>query len=473
MNKIRGVKFESTSGNKYFYDDNSGMIFNIDKCNSKEESISQNYIEKIGKYEKPEVKNIKSKDVENFLVAEGNGFKQLIIELTTQCNLRCKYCCYSEYYQYSRGYFNSYITFETVKKAVNIYFENFKKVYYRNPLRFPVIGFYGGEPLLNFKVIKDTVNYIKENYPKLSPFYNITTNALLLTDEIGDFLVENDFSILISLDGDKESHDRNRVKVNGGGSYDLVMKNLNRLRERYPEYLKITISACYDPKTDLIKVGNFFDNEKLFVTKISAIDGVNTTYYNQFTQNDFSNYKNNLDFLRNQFLKKALENKLEKNSFLYSMIGVRYLEFSYHTMLIDKRTWLIPYTGCCIPGEKIYLSVDGKFHICEKINPNYSIGNIEKGIDYEKIASLINSYNEVVCKNCENCNITKLCSYCFTKCSNNEMFAMDKQNCILLENNIKETLKEYVDILEEKPELLEAITVDYYNNILKRVGEGC
>jgi len=64
----------------------------------------------------------------------------------------------------------------------------------------------------------------------------------------------------------------------------------------------------------LIKVGNFFDNQKLFVTKMAQVDGSSKTYYKQFTQDDFTNYKNKLDFLRDEFLKKALANKLEKNS---------------------------------------------------------------------------------------------------------------------------------------------------------------
>ncbi|HEY5587742.1 MAG TPA: hypothetical protein VIK86_02165, partial [Candidatus Paceibacterota bacterium] len=169
----------------------------------------------------------------------------------------------------------------------------------------------------------------------------------------------------------------------------------------------------------------------------------------------------------------ALANKLEKNSFLYSIIGIGYLEFSYHPMLTDKRTWLIPYTGCCVPGEKIYVTVDGKFHICEKINPNYSIGDIDRSIDYKKIASLINEYNAVMCDDCVDCNITRLCNYCFMKCANSEGFAMDKRNCTAMENRVKEILREYVDILEEKPEILEKITVDYYDSIIKRVGEGC
>lgn len=81
------------------------------------------------------------------------------------------------------------------------------------------IGFYGGEPLLNFELIERAVEYAKKLFGEDMSFA-ITTNATLVNDKIAEYFAKNNFNIIISLDGPQEMHDANRLMVNGTGSFE-------------------------------------------------------------------------------------------------------------------------------------------------------------------------------------------------------------------------------------------------------------
>ena len=161
----------------------------------------------------------------------------LTLELTQQCNLRCDYCCFGEHYPQTRRPSTSPMSFETARKAVTAFINH-------RPKR-AGIGFYGGEPLLEFDLLKQIVLFAEEQAGQFatSVGFSITTNGTLLTDEKIHFLAQHEFSVLVSLDGDKKSHDRYRIFRNQNrpekriGSFDTVIKNMTRFVELYPEYL--------------------------------------------------------------------------------------------------------------------------------------------------------------------------------------------------------------------------------------------
>ena len=121
----------------------------------------------------------------------------LVLQVTQSCNLRCEYCAYSGNY-YNRSHEANYMSVEVAKKAVDFLFDHST-----NALEVG-IGFYGGEPLLNFSLIKKIIAYIEEKYSGKAVRYNMTTNATLLTDEIIDYLVEKEFQLVFSIDGPKK-----------------------------------------------------------------------------------------------------------------------------------------------------------------------------------------------------------------------------------------------------------------------------
>ncbi|MEA3295822.1 MAG: radical SAM protein [Patescibacteria group bacterium] len=132
---------------------------------------------------------------------------QLSLEITQNCNLRCKYCVYGEDYFYYRSRSNKEMEYEVTKKGIEYVFNIINE---RNKKEFS-LSFYGGEPLLNFEIIKKIVKYSKKLFNKWKLRFSITTNGTLIDEEIINFLILNNFQVLISLDGPKDVHDAKRI----------------------------------------------------------------------------------------------------------------------------------------------------------------------------------------------------------------------------------------------------------------------
>lgn len=183
----------------------------------------------------------------------------LTLEITQQCNLQCEYCCYGEYYPQSREISAAPMSLNTAQDAIKAFMAH-------RPSRC-AIGFYGGEPLLEFGLLSDIVCFAKElaaDYGVM-PTFSLTTNGTLLTDDKIHFLARNQFSVLISLDGDKDSHDRYRVYrregssgyQKGRGSYDTVVRNMERFVDLYPEYYGRGIVLTLTATSDIDKIQRF------------------------------------------------------------------------------------------------------------------------------------------------------------------------------------------------------------------------
>jgi uncharacterized protein len=150
--------------------------------------------------------------------------KALCLHIAHDCNLSCKYCFAGEgEYHGDRSLMSS----EVGKKAIDFLIENSGN---RRNLE---VDFFGGEPLMNFEVVKEIVAYAKskeEQYNKNFRF-TITTNGVLLNDDIMDFINENMYNVVLSIDGRKEVHDNMRPSCNGKGSYDLILPKFKKMAE--------------------------------------------------------------------------------------------------------------------------------------------------------------------------------------------------------------------------------------------------
>ena len=152
----------------------------------------------------------------------GCFIQSITLFLAQECNLRCTYC-YAEDGEYDdRGL----ISYETACKAVDFLIESsgeYKDLH---------ITFFGGEPLISFPIIKELVGYIRdkemETGKKIS--LGMTTNGTLITEEIEKFLIDNQISVQVSIDGDKETQNANRFYANKKGCYDTVIKNTASMR---------------------------------------------------------------------------------------------------------------------------------------------------------------------------------------------------------------------------------------------------
>ncbi|HOQ16079.1 MAG TPA: thioether cross-link-forming SCIFF peptide maturase [Defluviitaleaceae bacterium] len=150
--------------------------------------------------------------------------KALCLHVAHDCNLKCKYCFAGEgAYKGSR----SIMTKEVGIKAIDFLIEASGN---RRNLE---IDFFGGEPLLNFELVKEIIEYarsIEKEHNKNFRF-TITTNGLLLNDEIQNYINENMHNVVLSIDGRKEIHDKMRYTKNNQGSYDLILPKLKKMAE--------------------------------------------------------------------------------------------------------------------------------------------------------------------------------------------------------------------------------------------------
>ncbi|MDD6033930.1 MAG: thioether cross-link-forming SCIFF peptide maturase, partial [Oscillospiraceae bacterium] len=151
--------------------------------------------------------------------------KAMCLHIAHDCNLRCKYCFAStgEY-----GGRRQLMSFETGKRAIDFL------ISHSGNRRNLELDFFGGEPLMNFEVVKQVVAYAREQ-EKLHGKnfrFTITTNGMLLTDDKIDFINQEMSNVVLSLDGRKEVNDYFRPCVNGSGSYDIIVPKFQRLVEK-------------------------------------------------------------------------------------------------------------------------------------------------------------------------------------------------------------------------------------------------
>ncbi len=237
-----------------------------------------------------------------------HGLRHLVLTVTENCNLRCRYCYYSDAYPVSRNRTVRTMSVETGRRAIDYFFAQTKPAMRRNPLRALGLSFYGGEPLLEEGTIRTLTAYARASadFPLV---FAITTNGTRLTEAASAFLVENEFHILVSLDGPQIDHDRNRVFADGGGSFDVVVSNLRRFRCRYPNYSRIHLTAVGDFKSDLLRLSRFFTENSDWLPRLQIYSSVNnrqTRYYEQFSEDDTRGFQHAHRLLRNVYLDSIL-----------------------------------------------------------------------------------------------------------------------------------------------------------------------
>ena len=150
--------------------------------------------------------------------------KALCLHVAHSCNLNCAYCFASQgKYQGERAL----MSFETGKRALDFLIEN------SGTRRNLEVDFFGGEPLMNWDVVKQLVEYARsiEKEKGKNFRFTLTTNGVKIDDDVIDFSNREMSNVVLSLDGRKEIHDRYRVDYNGKGSWDLIVPKFQKFVE--------------------------------------------------------------------------------------------------------------------------------------------------------------------------------------------------------------------------------------------------
>ena len=387
-------------------------------------------------------RNITIKDVdvnESLIKKKIKKLPQLIFEVTENCNLRCKYCVYGGTYFNQRKLEPYNMSFDTAMKGLDYIYSFVKE---RKKREFN-LSFYGGEPLLNFETIQQIAEYGKKRFTGWQLHFNLTTNLTQMDDLVLNYLVENNFSLLVSLDGDKENHDAKRVFPNGKGSHHLVMKNLQKIKERNLEYFntKIGFSTVHSLDLPLKNLHRFFTTNRLVKNirmKFSVVNKYNTSYYERYPYEKDATRKDNKTAMT-QLAKKIREGE-ELTGYETSLYN--------NLKSIGTRLHTRGYTflaGTCLFDSRLYLDVHGRFHVCEKMNNTFSFGDVEKGFDFDKMTRIAREFMELIKTHCSNCRVRFLCNRCYAAFCGNGKFELDPVFCKNQEEAIIHNLEKYIE----------------------------
>ncbi|MDP9145829.1 MAG: radical SAM protein, partial [Actinomycetota bacterium] len=165
----------------------------------------------------------------------------LVLNVTSKCNLSCTYCYeYGEDKIVAEGSKPRFMTEQTARESVDFMFREAGDSTAVN------LTFFGGETLLNFKVLRSALQYARERAAAAGKTVNpsLTTNATLLKSEIIDWIVAEGVGVTVSMDGNREQQDKFRVFSNGQGSYDLMIPHVKELIARHtrPVGARVTLT---------------------------------------------------------------------------------------------------------------------------------------------------------------------------------------------------------------------------------------
>lgn len=399
-------------------------------------------------------------DVDNYISTHVN---MITLELTERCNLRCKYCIYQDFNASYRGYGERDMTIETAKKAIDLLVMHSSEV---EPEKKLIITFYGGEPLLQFDLIKQCVEYAESQKVMHKWLFAITTNCTLLTDEKIEYFAQKGFTLTASIDGDKEIHDANRVYQNGNGSFDIAIKNLEKLalayKQRGIEGPHISINSVITPPYDFEKLDRL---QRFFASLNWLPKDARITW--AYAQPDPKKSKEEIDYEvfrtehsdamdLNPISEWHYESMSSSEHALFTREGeMRALMGIQDRRISEKPTNIAPLNACCIPGSRrVYVTVDGKLKVCERIGESPDIGNVTDGLDYAAIRRyFFDEYIEKSLPVCKDCWTVQMCALCYMYCYNKDGVDMDRKklSCARIRFLNERSLIRYHDLLENDP----------------------
>jgi len=390
--------------------------------------------------------------------------EQIILELTEKCNLRCKYCIYNDYNKGNRDFSSSDMTFDIAKKSIDYGFAHHAKHF--------AITFYGGEPLVNFSLMKQCINYSLKNAPECELTFSFTTNLTLMTPEIANFLVQiPGMNIVLSLDGPQEIHNTARVYANNKPTFEDAMRGLTHLTDaikRHSSSTNLTVNSVFMPPYSVEKleyINNFFENldilPKTCTVKITyPSPGTIPERYLTELQTNSPSISETPNPLVEWMYKKAEEinfSECTKNLYYQQLQDV--LARIHQRFLVNKPYETFARNGCCTPGQRrLYITTSGMFKICERIGDSPNIGDVNHGLDIDSIKKYyFDDYDAKSIPECANCWAIRLCNICYASCFSMGGINMEKK--IFLCNTVRELFKEwlglYYTILETHPERLD------------------
>lgn len=355
--------------------------------------------------------------------------RKFCLEVTEDCNFRCTYCqntISTEFRKHSK----TNMTKEMAFKGIDYYFAKYTQLYSKlsdekqellRQIAPPTLSWYGGEPFLQFDLIKICVEYFKK-----LPWHNYrintrdlvfvtNTNLSIMNNEILEFLVKNNVFLYASLDGPEEEHNRCRVFENGEGTFTQAYINLEKIKDFNKTYFKerVSIFGVYTDMHDRQKCFNFIRDigsldYRHFPAEYKGVFAAELDQeyeaYSQFIGNDLREFKRTVATL-------SKKDDIFEDVGYFDNIG-KFTKVTYENPLGSNK--LMALLSCPMGFDNLMLAANGNYLICHKTDGSMPIGNCVSGLDFERVTDLYQKYNATVnnpeCKNCWNVRFCEICA---------------------------------------------------------------
>jgi len=323
--------------------------------------------------------------------AKSNIVKAMCLHITHDCNLACKYCFAEEgKYHGERAIMSE----EVGKKALDFLVAN------SGMRRNLEVDFFGGEPLLNWKTIKSLVEYgreLEKTHNKKFRF-TLTTNGVLLNDEIIEYANKEMGNIVLSVDGRKAVHDRMRPFRNGSGSYDLIMPKFHKVadsRNQNNYYVRGTFTHYnLDFCDDVLSLADQ-GFKQISVEPVVAEDGMDYALKEEDLPKLFDEY----DRLAKEMIKREKEGR----------------GFNFFHFMVDLTGGPCVYkrlSGCGCGTEYLAVTPWGDFYPCHQFvgHEEFKMGDVFEGKLDQNIRTRFNYSNVYTKEKCKDCFCKFYCS---------------------------------------------------------------
>lgn len=317
--------------------------------------------------------------------------KAICLHVAHDCNLACKYCFAGKgEYDGPKGL----MSFETGKRALDFLIEQ------SGTRRNLEVDFFGGEPLLNWEVCKKLVAYGREQEKKHNKNFRftLTTNGLLINDDVIDFCNKEMANVVLSLDGRKITNDAMRVSANGTGSYDLIVDKFKKLassRNQKDYYMRGTYTHNnLDFASDIIHMADLGFKE-LSIEPVVSDPGEPYALKNE----DLPLLKEQYQILADEMLRRYRKG----DGFTF-----------YHYMIdLDAGPCIVKrVSGCGVGTEYLAVTPSGELYPCHQFvgDEKFLLGDIWTGITNKEVIEQFEGCNVYSHKECKDCFAKLYCS---------------------------------------------------------------
>ena len=399
------------------------------------------------------------------------GLSHLTMTLTDRCNLRCRYCLHSSSCSWIRPHRNRSLSPASALQALRYFGDRC------GDSPHPGVSLYGGEPLLEFGLIKELVA-TAGNHPQWPDLrFTIDTNATLITGKIAEFLVRQKIFLQVSLDGPATIHDRYRVTRGGQPTHRAVLRGVETVLKMDPEAAgRITFIATLAPPYDFLAVADYFDHFPLFAKlgipgtpfatlNVANLDGIDLTGCEPEAGASGGGHGKQRRANWNRAREQYLQGRAGDGTTALSPTLARFFDaglIRFHHRSRSRLPEPFPPTGFCRPGQRrLHVRTDGSFQPCERVGESLVIGDTARGIDREKVEMIFSALFGAVRSRCRDCWSLRLCGICFTalapKWSPGDPVAAEipPESCQAVRANTEETIRLFLDLRNRDPRALD------------------